>query len=200
MAEEHFFILKDTVLSIDLKNYTQGFTNAPEFTINSVTNGTVNQTGKSSAIEFEPDADGFASLSFVVIDNDGSSMSKSIQFFIGQVPKDTIYNPDYIPTNPPDTTDQSDIQIVQNEENLQSVYLYPNIASEFVYLYFPEESRSKIKMQIIDTYGRTIKSDAAYSPVETQNSIYIGDLSPGIYFINMNKNNKCLRTLKFIKY
>jgi hypothetical protein len=194
MAEEHFFIHKDSVLFIDLKDYSRGFTNEPVFSISDLINGSINQVDNSSEIEFEPIDDGFASFSFQVTDKVGSSMNKTLHFFVGNVPKDTLYVPEHKPTKPTDT-----VTFTKNN-TIQTVHLYPTIASEFIYLDFDDKNLSDIDLEVVDTYGRKIKSEVANYPIATSYTLFVGDLSPGVYFINISKNNECLHTLKFIKY
>ncbi len=86
-AIPHAWMAKNTVeqptsLTVDLSRYTDGFMDAPVFTISNVVGGSVNQTG--SVVEFTPtqDSSGRAGFDFNVTDADGSSWTQQFAILV----------------------------------------------------------------------------------------------------------------------
>ncbi|MBK8279249.1 MAG: T9SS type A sorting domain-containing protein [Saprospiraceae bacterium] len=73
------------------------------------------------------------------------------------------------------------------------VKLFPNPAINFINIKFENQSIFLKEVSIIDIYGRTILKN-----FNTNNVIFITDLSPGSYYIKMVIENNII-IKKFIK-
>jgi hypothetical protein len=76
--------------------------------------------------------------------------------------------------------------------------LYPNPASEFIYLNFKSDIEGMSNMQILNSIGQLVKQH----PVNTikghnQFKIQVADISPGMYILRINKGDLNL-TRKFV--
>jgi len=83
-------------------------------------------------------------------------------------------------------------------ENTHKQFLYPNPASEFVYLNFNSATEGLVNIQIINSIGQLVKQH----PVNTikgynQFKIQIADIRPGMYILRINKGDLNL-TRKFV--
>ena len=83
-------------------------------------------------------------------------------------------------------------------EGLSKQQLYPNPASEFVYLNFNSVTEGLVNIQIVNNIGQLVKQ----SPVNTikgynQIKIQVADIRPGMYILRINKGDLNL-TRKFI--
>jgi hypothetical protein len=83
-------------------------------------------------------------------------------------------------------------------ENPNNKFLYPNPASEFVYLNFNSATEGLVNIQIVNSIGQLIKQ----LPVNTikgpnQIKIQVADIRPGMYILIINKGDLNL-TRKFI--
>ena len=77
-------------------------------------------------------------------------------------------------------------------------FLYPNPASEFVYLNFNSATEGLVNMQIVNSIGQLVKQH----PVNTikgynQIKIQVADIRPGMYILKINKGDLNL-TRKFV--
>ncbi|HET6766707.1 MAG TPA: T9SS type A sorting domain-containing protein [Chitinophagaceae bacterium] len=83
-------------------------------------------------------------------------------------------------------------------ENSNKQFLYPNPASEFVYLNFNSATEGLVNIQIVNSIGQLVKQH----PVNTikghnQIKIQVADIRPGMYIIRINKGDLTL-TRKFV--
>ena len=83
-------------------------------------------------------------------------------------------------------------------EGLNKQFLYPNPASEFVYLNLNSTTEGLVNIQIVNSIGQLVKQH----PVNTikghnQFKIQVADISPGMYFLRINKGDLNL-TRKFV--
>jgi Secretion system C-terminal sorting domain/Fibronectin type III domain len=83
-------------------------------------------------------------------------------------------------------------------ENTNKQFLYPNPASEFVYLNFNSATEGSVNIQIVNSIGQLIKQH----PVNTmkgqnQIKIQVADIRPGMYILRINKGDLNL-TKKFV--
>ncbi|MBK7370674.1 MAG: T9SS type A sorting domain-containing protein [Saprospiraceae bacterium] len=87
-------------------------------------------------------------------------------------------------------TDQTEIQNLFGDIKVK---LFPNPAINFINIKFENQSIFLKEVSIIDIYGRTILKN-----FNTNNVIFITDLSPGSYYIKMVIENNII-IKKFIK-
>jgi hypothetical protein len=81
--------------------------------------------------------------------------------------------------------------VLSNSDNLlEKTFLYPNPANDYVFT-----NTEVIYFSIKDALGRIIKTS---STIYT-NSIYVGDLGKGLYFITIKNNSGKLKTYKILK-
>ena len=83
-------------------------------------------------------------------------------------------------------------------EDLNKQFLYPNPASEFVYLNFNSATEGSVNIQIVNSIGQLVKQH----PVNTikghnQFKIQVADIRPGMYILRINKGDLNL-TKKFV--
>ena len=76
--------------------------------------------------------------------------------------------------------------------------LYPNPASEFVYLNFNSSTEGPVNLQIVNSIGQLVKQQ----PVNTiegynQVKIHVNDIRPGMYILRINKGDLNI-TRKFV--
>lgn len=93
MAGPHFFIAEDSSLTLNLRDYSRGFTDAPLYRITSIISGSVDQENDHSFIQFHPDKKGFSSFSFQVTDSAGTKLDRKICIYVGNIPGDTLFQP-----------------------------------------------------------------------------------------------------------
>src|SRR6188474_742246 len=94
----------------------------------------------------------------------------------------------------------SNASVPANEvsEDLNKQFLYPNPASEFVYLNFNSAKEGLVNIQIVNSIGQLVKQH----PVNTikghnQFKIQVADIRPGMYILRINKGDLNL-TKKFV--
>jgi hypothetical protein len=81
--------------------------------------------------------------------------------------------------------------VLSNIDNpLDKSFIYPNPANDYVFI-----NTKVVFYTIKDALGRTIKT----STFGNENSIYLGDLSIGLYFVTFTADNGKLKTFKIIK-
>jgi len=83
-------------------------------------------------------------------------------------------------------------------EDLNKHFLYPNPASEFVYLNFNSATEGSVNIQIVNSIGQLVKQH----PVNTikghnQFKIQVADIRPGMYILRISKGDLNL-TRKFV--
>ena len=76
--------------------------------------------------------------------------------------------------------------------------LYPNPASEFVYLNFNSATEGMVKIQIVNSIGQLVKQHPV-NTIKGQNQVMIqvNDIRPGIYIVRINKGDLNI-TRKFV--
>lgn len=84
-----------------------------------------------------------------------------------------------------------------NVENLNSVYLYPNPTSNILNVVVENKLETPETYTIINISGQIIKSKKIESEEDLQ--INVSNLSQGIYFLKLAKNQTTTNTIRFIK-
>src|SRR4029453_6445099 len=76
--------------------------------------------------------------------------------------------------------------------------LYPNPASEFVYLNFNSATEGLVNIQIVNSLGQLVKQ-CPVNTIKGQNQfkIQVADIRPGMYILRINKGDLKL-TRKFV--
>jgi len=80
MAQPHYFISINEILTFDVPKYFKGYENNPAYSVSEVKNGAVKLNG--ATIEFKPSEKGLASFKISVKDASGDSMTRLINVFI----------------------------------------------------------------------------------------------------------------------
>jgi hypothetical protein len=83
-------------------------------------------------------------------------------------------------------------------EDLNKQFLYPNPASEFVYLNFNSATEGSVNIQIVNSIGQLVKQHP-FNTIKGHNQIKIqvADIRPGMYILRINKGDLNL-TRKFV--
>jgi hypothetical protein len=80
----------------------------------------------------------------------------------------------------------------------QVLYLYPNPATDMLYLSLPGYTKSEVRYSITDPAGRKVTEGV--SPVfREQVSVVVKGLPEGMYFISIIEDGVGMRSLKFVK-
>jgi hypothetical protein len=67
-------------------------------------------------------------------------------------------------------------------------FLYPNPASEFVYLYFNSVTEGLVNIQIVNSISQLVKKyPVTVIKGETAFKIQLADIRPGVYILRINK-------------
>ncbi len=82
--------------------------------------------------------------------------------------------------------------LASSENTYEKAVLYPNPASEIVYV----RSENIQSYRIVDSLGRIVYEDT----LNSERSIYIGNLKNGLYFIEVYDHSKKGQTFKLIKH
>jgi hypothetical protein len=82
-------------------------------------------------------------------------------------------------------------------KNLNSVYLYPNPTSNLLNIVVENKLDSPEAYAIINSLGQIIKSKKIES--EQDLSVNVSNLTQGIYFLKLSKNQSETNTIRFIK-
>ena len=208
MALPHYFIKKGENKEIDLTIYSRGFTNSPVFSVFDAANGTADHTPESSMVNFIPTDEGIAEFKFTVTDAEGTSMTRKIGFYVGQIPADSgfVYTYNLGRTgNATVTVDSVNhvYQPVTNKENripgILNITVYPNPANNMLNLDFISKISTVVELQVINVLG-TISHQEKYQAIQGKNSLHldITMLNPGLYMIIISQNGYN-KTLSFIK-
>jgi len=96
------------------------------------------------------------------------------------------------------TASHASVPVNELTEDLNKQFLYPNPASEFVYLNFNSAREGLVNIQIVNSIGQLVKQH----PVNTikgynQFKIQVADIRPGMYILRINKDDLNL-TRKFV--
>jgi len=90
------------------------------------------------------------------------------------------------------------IDLVENIEAKAEAFVFPNPATDFVNITIKgmELKAGQQSYQLYDLQGRLIKQNTIN---DIQSQISLNHLSPSIYILSINANNKVLKTVKIIK-
>lgn len=80
MAEPHYFLNADKTQEVDLAKLFMGYEAKPVYSIKSAVNGKVKIVNHIA--QFVPDKSGFGNVVFTVKDQDGSTMTRTVNFYI----------------------------------------------------------------------------------------------------------------------
>ena len=141
-------------------------------------------------------------LNEVVIYN---SNARKATYYIKVVAKNGVFNTSQCYTllaqgfsNGGRTASNTSAPVNEVTEDLNKQFLYPNPASEFVYLNFNSATEGLVNIQIVNSIGQLVKQH----PVNTikgynQFKIQVADIRPGMYILRINKGDLNL-TRKFV--
>ena len=141
-------------------------------------------------------------LNEVVIYN---SNARKATYYIKVIAKNGAFNTSQCytllaqaPGNGGRTTSNASAPVNEVTEDLNKQFLYPNPATEFVYLDFNCAADGLVNIQIVNSIGQLVKQN----PVNTikgnnQFKIQVADIRPGMYILRINKGDLNL-TRKFV--
>ncbi|HUI08412.1 MAG TPA: T9SS C-terminal target domain-containing protein [Verrucomicrobiae bacterium] len=89
MAAPHVFCGTNSLVDVDLSQFTVGFTNAPVYGVSDPTNGTVSllEDGKTACFVPTTGFTGLGSFRFTVVDADGSTLTNMIGVAVASIPQ-----------------------------------------------------------------------------------------------------------------
>jgi hypothetical protein len=120
----------------------------------------------------------------------------SISWTLGEVIIPTFKNGDLVLTH----GFQQKLIITVIEENLDiliDVKVFPNPASEVVYIRFESTVNGEIDVNILDSQGKLVKTDKIESTM-TEKQINLQEMPAGIYYLRLTKG-KLLNVYKVVK-
>ncbi|HEX6892293.1 MAG TPA: T9SS type A sorting domain-containing protein, partial [Chryseolinea sp.] len=132
-----------------------------------------------------------------------NARGKNLRFYIKVVSENGTYVPQCYPlvaeiseSSRPTVSASAPINEVHEEKS--KALLYPNPASEFVYLNFNSPKEGLINIQIVNSIGQLVKQ----IPVNAINGhnqfkIQVADIRPGMYILRIKKGDLIL-TRKFV--
>jgi hypothetical protein len=86
---------------------------------------------------------------------------------------------------------QQQILITAVEENLETVVkvtIYPNPASDNINIIFEEPLDNEVKLYLLDSQGRLIKTDVIENAT-TETEINLQNIASGVYYLKLIKGN-----------
>ena len=206
MDKPHYFLNGEDSITIDLSDYTRGFTNSPVFEITNTVNGIANHETGDSMVTFTPSVNGLAELEFSVTDGDASSISRKIGFYKGQMPADSMFTYTYILDR--DTTTMVTVDSVNTFTQLvdiasistnRVINIYPNPANDILNITFESDRESELEFSIMDIAGRIVS--IGQTPMFASDNTFqisISELSTGLYLLNLH-HTEFNKTIRFIK-
>jgi hypothetical protein len=87
--------------------------------------------------------------------------------------------------------------VEENFDILVSVKVYPNPASDVIYIQFEQAVDSEITLTMLDSQGRLVKKDVIEATL-TEKPVNLQDVAPGIYYIRLTKG-KLVNVYKVVK-
>lgn len=203
MSKPHYFIAQNENLTIDLKNYTRGFTNNPVYSVSNVVNGNANLVANSSVVSFSSANQGIAEFMFDVTDADGSSLTQTIGIYIGTVPDDDAFSYDYYKTR--DLSEKVTVGIGTTVDQLMNngfdfkIETYPNPANKTLNVKFELPQANCTEFSILDISGRILFTEEKQIAGGIHAKVIdINEFLPGVYFLKLSSGN-LRKTVKFIK-
>jgi Secretion system C-terminal sorting domain/Fibronectin type III domain len=134
-----------------------------------------------------------------------NSNARKATYYIKVIPKSGAFNSSQCYTLLAQTVSGGNITashasapVNEVTENTNKQFLYPNPASEFVYLNFNSATEGLVNIQIVNSIGQLVKQH----PVNTikghnQFKIQVADIRPGMYILRINKGDLNM-TRKFV--
>ena len=134
-----------------------------------------------------------------------NSNARKATYYIRVIGKNGAFNTSYcysllaqVSSSPARSASNASIPQKEINEGLSKQMLYPNPASEFVYLNFNSATEGLVNIQIVNSIGQLVKQH----PVNTikghnQIKIQVADIRPGMYILRINKGDLNL-TRKFV--
>ena len=133
-----------------------------------------------------------------------NSNARKATYYIKVIPKNGAYNAECYSLmarafySVPGNASHASAPVNEVTENTNKQFLYPNPASEFVYLNFSSATEGSVNIQVVNSIGQLVKQH----PVNTikghnQFKIQVADIRPGMYILRINKGELNL-TKKFV--
>lgn len=202
MSKPHYFWTPTSAkkLTIDLSQYTKGFTNQPTYSVSNVVNGTVAlQAGKIA--EFTSATPGFAEFTFTVQDAEGSSLTKKIGVFVGNTPADEpftyTYSLDRAGTQQVSVSPTGIVPVA--DRSITSIVSYPSPVKDKLNVKFESTTDAKADFIIYDITGAVVYRDMKNISGDTNHfSFDLTNFQSGIYTLRIT-NSSVNETVKFVK-
>jgi hypothetical protein len=133
-----------------------------------------------------------------------NSNARKATYYIKVIGKSGAFNPGcysllaQVSSTPAQSVSNASTPQKEINEGLNKQLLYPNPASEFVYLNFNSATEGLVNIEIVNSIGQLVKQH----PVNTikghnQIKIQVADIRPGMYILRINKGDLNL-TRKFV--
>lgn len=208
MSQPHYFVEPGENVDINLRDYTKGFTDSPQFTVSDVENGTATINEGDSIVNFTPENEGLAGFSFTVTDAEGSTMSRQVGIFSGEVASDSMFTYSYyldrdstnlVTVDSVNTITEVVSSVVDSYFTIQDVNIYPNPANDYLFINFEVKENNPVQLTVFGITGQALIHEKINTNCGTNSTkLDVTNLETGIYFLKM-QNTEYFKTLKFIK-
>ncbi len=171
MMLPHYDAVAGNVLDIDLAQYAAGYTSNPSFAVSGFENCSVSVLSGDTIARVVPTQKGLAKFNFTVTDDQGSSMTRTINLYVddsGTNVDQVLQNGISVYPNPATNV----LNITGMDKNITDGINILNVAGQKV-----------MKVNVNTTQGNVLKID-------------ISGLQSGVYFVNAGNQP----TVRFIKY
>jgi hypothetical protein len=179
MANPHYFVTTGNTLSVDLNNYTTGYTSKPVFSITSTTNCSAS-IKKDTLASVTFTGTGLSSFTFKVTDSQSSTKSYTVGVYVS------------------DTDPTTDVK-TEPEQNKTELVCYPNPVANTLFLSYTSSDEGKANVCITNAQGQTLLvKNISVSASKNTYALEVSSLKPGIYFVTL-KSDKTNKTIAIIK-
>lgn len=202
MSNPHYFWnpVSGKKLTIDLSQYTKGFSNQPVFTVSDEKNGNVVVINNKVA-EFTSSTPGLAEFTFTVQDAEGSTLTKKIGIYVGNPPVDEPFTYTYYKDRAMTqqvSVSPSGIAPVKERSKL-SIASYPNPVKDKLTIRFESTVNAEADFIIYDITGAVVFQEKKNIIAST--NIYSFDTNKylsGVYTFRII-NSSVNEIVKFVK-
>jgi hypothetical protein len=189
MGTPHHLFPTDSFATIDLSQYTRGYSSEPVFEILSTSNCNTDILESGKEVKVSGVAAGLGAFTFKVTDKAGSSMTRTINLLVGvEIPSSKAIG---------EEEDEEEEEEEEEEETLgftdKKVQIFPNPARETVYF---SNSSDYHTISVIDIAGTVVLTEPLNAN-ELQ-SLDISSLADGVYILRLHTGNRA-ESHRFVK-
>ena len=139
--------------------------------------------------------------SFITAGSNATGSSGSVSYSIGQLFYTNFETADFNVAQGVQQAEEVKTSLGAKNENVKpntGMFVFPNPAKDFIYLTTAETALEKELMsyKLFNLLGMLLKQSAIN---QEENKIYLNDLMPSLYLLQVYQNNKLLKTFKIIK-